>query len=122
MLGLPIIGAVADSIKGLIGLADQYIEDKDKKNEFLFKAFEVKAQIDAQLIGLKTIPWVDALVKIMYAVQSLWRPFVGGLMTAFGAYAHYSGIPMEASLHAIFDGAFPAWGISRHIAKSKNGH
>ena len=68
------------------------------------------------------LPWVDALVKLIYAlghvVQMWFRPVVGGLMTAFGVYAHIKGIDLGNS-HAIFDAAFPAWGVSRHMEKGR---
>lgn len=103
----------------LIKLGSEYIVDKDKLIEFQFKAMELKQEQAVTLLATKTNPFVDALVKLMYAFQIFWRPLVGMLMTGFGAYAHYKGIDMDVALHAIFDGAFPAWGVSRHVEKQK---
>lgn len=110
---------VVDVVDNLINLGDQYIVDQDKLIEFKFKAYELKTNAVTTLLGVKTNPFIDGLVKLMYAFQIFWRPFVGGLMTMFGAYCHYKGIEMDVALHAIFDGAFPAWGVSRHIEKQK---
>lgn len=111
---------VGNALTGIMGLADQYILDKDKLIEFRFRALELNIQAQETLLKTNTTPWVDAVVKLMYALNMFWRPFVGAAMTAFGAYCHYKGIEMDAALHAVFDGAFPAWGASRHMEKIKN--
>lgn len=103
----------------LIKLGSEYIVDKDKVIEFQFKAMELRQQQAVSLLATKTHPFVDALVKLMYAFQIFWRPMVATFMTGFGAYAHYKGIDMDVALHAIFDGAFPAWGASRHVHKNR---
>ena len=103
----------------VFGLAREFIVDKDKLIEFQHKAKELELQLATQLISTKTTPGVDATVKLLYALNSLWRPIVGAAMTLFGAYAHYKGIQMDTAAHLVFDGAFPAWGASRHIEKQK---
>jgi len=110
---------IGSAMKDIFGLADQLITDKDKLIEFKFKAMDLNLQAQSQLLKTQTIPWVDALVKVMYAANMFWRPLVGACMTAFGAYAHFRGIQIEPALHAVFDGAFPAWGVSRHVEKAK---
>lgn len=104
---------------GLIDIGKELITDKDKQIEYAFKTQEIMLEFSKVLIGTQTTPWVDATVKLLYALQTFWRPLVGAAMTAFGAYCHYKGVSMDAGLHAIFDGAFPAWGASRHIEKVK---
>ena len=106
-------------VDNLISLGSEFIVDKDKLIEFQFKALELKYQAADMLMQTKTVPWVDATVKIMFALNTFWRPMIGALMTAFGAYAHIKQIDIEPALHAIFDGAFPAWGVSRHTEKAK---
>lgn len=103
----------------LIQLGSEYIVDKDKLIEFQFKAMQLKQEQAVTILATKTNPFIDALVKLMYAFQIFWRPLVGMLMTGFGAYCHYKGIDMDVALHAVFDGAFPAWGVSRHVEKQK---
>ena len=110
---------LGDSIGGLINLADQYIVDKDKQIEFKFKALELKQAGQESLLNSATTPWVDATVKLLFAINTLWRPAVAAAMTAFGAYCHYKGIDIGDVGTVVFDGAFPAWGASRHVSKAK---
>ena len=114
MMPWNVVGSLAG---GLIDLADQLITDKDKLIEFKFKAAELQMKSMQALISTTTVPWVDATVKLLFALNSLWRPVIGGLMTLFGAYAHYKGLPIDPTAHLVFDGAFPAWGVSRHVEK-----
>ena len=60
----------------LIKLGSEYIVDKDKVIEFQFKAMELRQQQAVSLLATKTHPFVDALVKLMYAFQIFWRPMV----------------------------------------------
>jgi len=108
---------IGDTVDGLINLADQAITDKDKLIEYKFKAAELKMQGMQSLLSTTTTPKVDATVKIIFAINTLWRPLLGAVMTAFGAYAHFKGIPMDTAAQVVFDGAFPAWGLSRHVEK-----
>lgn len=56
---------------------------------------------------------------VVYVAIPLARPVGSFCMTAFGAYCHAKGISMDTAIHAVFDGAFPAWGLSRHVHKQK---
>lgn len=113
------IRSIVDGVKAITGLASEYIEDPDKKIEFEYKAKELETGLLETVLNTTTVPWVDALVKILVTLNSLWRPMVGAMMTAFGAYAHLKGIDMDPAAHVIFDGAFPAWGASRHMNKKQ---
>ena len=110
-------------IDGFFGLAEEWIEDPDKKNEFNFKVKELEFKLRESLLTTKTTPKTDAFVKLLIAFRDiilpLLRPLGAFCMTLFGAYCHYKGIPMDGAMHAIFDGAFPAWGASRHVHKQK---
>ena len=106
-------------LPSLISLGSELIEDKDKKNEFAHKIMEMEADLQKELLKTKTMPKVDAFVKLVLCIKPLIRPIGGALMTAFGMYAHWKGIPIDTALHAIFDGALPAWGVSRHVEKQK---
>lgn len=106
-------------IPQLFKLGDKLIVDQDKKIEYAFKMQELTFKAMETMLSTSTVPWVDALVKILYALKTLFRPILGALMTAFGAYAHVKGIEISPTMHAVFDGAFPAWGISRHVSKNK---
>ncbi|PUB87065.1 MAG: hypothetical protein DBP02_02135 [gamma proteobacterium symbiont of Ctena orbiculata] len=106
-------------INGLIGLGSEWITDKDKQIEFAYKMRELNFKIAESLLRTQTVPWVDATVKIIYALVALMRPIGTALMTAFGLYAHYKQIQIDPAVHAAIDGAFPAWGVSRHMNKKK---
>lgn len=107
----------------LFDLISEAIPDPDKRRELEAKITQARIQVDQLIMQTTTIPWVDALVKIMYALErfivTLWRPIGAAAMTAFGMYAHYKGIDIGEANHLILDGAFPAWGASRHMEKTK---
>lgn len=113
-MAFPIVAAIS----AIARIGDKFIEDKDKRTEFAYKAQELAFKSMEVMLTTKTVPWVDATVKILYALKAFFRPVVGGLMTAFGAWAHVKGMDLGA-LHAVFDGAFPAWGVSRAVEKVK---
>lgn len=104
-------------LPGLMELGKEFIIDKDKQIEFAYKTQELAFKSMEAMLSAKTNPWVDGFVKIMYAMQVMWRPLVGGCMTLFGAYCHFKGIDIGETSQIIFDGAFPAWGVSRHVEK-----
>lgn len=105
--------------ENLIKLASEAIPDKDKQVEFNFRVIEMQQQFMTLVLQTQTVPWVDALVKILAALNMFTRPIGSALMTAFGAWAHYKQVPMDLGIHAVFDGAFPAWGVSRHMDKNQ---
>lgn len=103
----------------LFGLAGEYIEDKDKRNEFNMQIAKSRDQFNIAVLTMKTHPKVDALVKLLYAINSLWRPLGGAVMTGFAIYASIKGIELDSTVNTVLIGAFPAWGASRHISKMK---
>ena len=113
------VSAVANFGSSLVSLGSEFIEDKDKRNEFNFKTKELESNLSIALLSNTTTPRVDALVKLILVTKQFIRPLCGAMMTAFGAYCHYKGISMDAAMQAIFDGALPAWGVSRHVNESK---
>jgi len=111
--------SILSIIPSLINLGSELIEDKDKRNEYAFKLAELGLDIEKANLTQKTTPKVDAFVKLIYAIKPLIRPIGGALMTAFGAYCHFKQIPIDPIMHGIFDGALPAYGVSRHTEKAK---
>jgi len=112
------MGAIAIGIINAVStLGSKFIADKDKQTEFAFMTQELAFKTMETLLTAKTYPWVDGLVKLLYTLQIFIRPAIGGAMTVFGAYMHYKGTPMDGVAQTIFDGAFPAWGVSRHVEK-----
>lgn len=112
--------AAIDAVRELAG---EYIEDKDKKNELMYKVQELEFKLRETLLNTVTTPWVDGFVKILIAFRDIilpmLRPVGSFCMTAFGLYCHYKGIDIDGATHAMIDGAFPAWGVSRHANKQK---
>lgn len=111
---------VADAVKSLVDLGSEYIVDKDKLIEFQYKASKLQAGITNKLLETSTVPWVDATIKILVALNTFSRPVGGALMTAFAAYCVINNIDIDPAMQTVFAGAFPAWGVSRHIQKGKN--
>ena len=110
-------------IPSLFKIGDKMIVDKDKKMEFAFKVQEMTFKFMEVMLNVKTIAWVDALVKLSYAMENiikgLFRPIGAALMTGFAIYAEVKGIELSATVEAILVGAFPAWGVDRHLDKKK---
>lgn len=99
----------------LVGLGREFITDKDKLLELEYKALELSQSLKMSALSQQTVPWVDASVKLLVFA----RPLGAAAMTAFGAFAHWKGIDLGSEvLHGMFDGAFPAWGASRHANKN----
>lgn len=117
------IGLFTSLLPSLFKLGDKMIVDEDKKAEFAFKVQEMAFKQMEVLINAKTYPWIDGLVKMAYAseqiVKGLFRPIASGLMLAFAMYCEVSAIELSDGVQAILYGAFPAWGVSRHVDKQK---
>jgi hypothetical protein len=105
--------------KGLLNLGSEFIEDKDKRNEFNMRVKESENEFNTVLIQTKTTPIVDAIVKLLYAFIPFFRPVGSFLMTAFGIYAHWKGLEIDVMNHGLLDSAFPLWMGSRHVEKNK---
>jgi hypothetical protein len=110
-------------LPGLFKIGDKLIADEDKKMEYAFKVQEMAFKQMEILINAKTYPWIDGLVKLSYAAESiikgLFRPIVSAGMFVFAMYAEVHGIQLSEGVQAILYGAFPAWGASRHVSKNK---
>lgn len=106
---------ITSIVESAIKLGSELIEDKDQKNELALKTME-------KLLDSKTYRWIDGLTKLAYAseqiTKGLFRPIGSFCLTLFGMYCHVKGIDLGAS-HIAFDGAFIAWGASRHSEKAK---
>lgn len=119
MVGLPYESAITS----ITGLVSEWIEDPDKKIEFEFKMRELNFRVAESLLKTQTVPWVDATVKIMYALLAFIRP-IGAL------YLSYRGIEavdlerlgnsdIANYVNAGLGMSFPGWMLSRHKNKNK---
>lgn len=122
-MNLPVVDAVLGVFGKLFGVVDQLVEDKDKKNEIILKMAELQNQLSVQLVQTQTVPWVDATVKILFAVRDivipLFRPLISAAMAVYIVYAETNGITMSPMVEALFASAFPGWMASRHVTKKK---
>lgn len=115
--------AIVGLIPGLFKLGSELIEDPDKKTEFAFKTQELYNNLAMKLLDTKTYPWVDALVKLAYAsesiVKGLIRPIGSFALAGFAGYCELNSIPLSDTAQALLYGAPVGWGVSRHVEKSK---
>lgn len=113
-----ILGSV---LGGIFNIGDKLIEDKDKKNEFAFKALELTNVLAVKLLDTPTYKWVDALVKLSYAseqlVKGLLRPIGSLALAGYAAYCDTHGIQLSETVQVLLYGAPVGWGVSRHAEK-----
>ncbi len=105
-------------IPRLFKIGDKLIVDKDKKMEYAFKVQEMTFNLMEKIITMKTIPWVDAFVKILMTFVTLARPLGSFALTLIGLYSHYKQLPIPETVNYALDGAFPAWMGLRERDKS----
>jgi hypothetical protein len=111
------------AIESVSSLVSEFVEDPDKKNQIMYQISELDHKLTTTLLTSKTTPKTDALVKLMIAVKDvlipMLRPLGAAAMTGFGMYCHLKGIDIDGASQIMLDGAFPAWGVSRHSHKAK---
>lgn len=111
---------VDDVLASLFNLGKSYIDDKTKQMEYAEKVAELGIQLQTTIIQDKTSPFVDGIVKLMYAskdvILPLFRPIGSALLSAFAAYCAYKKIDL-GGLGVIMGSAFPGWMGSRAIEK-----
>lgn len=111
-------------IDNISSLAGEFIEDKDKRNELIFKVKELEFSLRETLLKTKTSPFVDGFVKLLIAFRDIILP----MMRPLGAfYLSYMGVDIAqgelaaggdvSALSGGLAAAFPAWGASRHAHK-----
>lgn len=104
-------------INELLGIAKEAVVDKDKLNEINLKIMELTHSFQMAMISSQTVPWVDALVKFMYAMVALAAPLGSFAITCAGLWFHYKGVAIDPMTHAAIDGTFPGWRALRHVEK-----
>jgi hypothetical protein len=119
-----VVEPVAGVLNNIIGVVDQYVEDKDLKAKLIVEMRKIEMDGMTTLLKTTTTPWVDGVVKLMYASVSLVRP-----LTSVGLFLY--GLMYPESLSKLYEidqtlgtvagaavfGSAPAWGISRHMQK-----
>ena len=114
------ISTLLNAVKSGFGLLDQVVEDKDLKNKLIAQQLESNNALIGKLIETSTIPWIDGLVKLMYASVVLFRPIGSFLLTCAGVYMHVKGIHLDVPyVHEAMDAAFPTWFGAREVHKQR---
>ena len=120
-MNIPLIDAGLELGNGIVGVVDQWVEDKDL-------AAKLKAGLAEKHTEFLTVLYTSAqtpgYVKFLYALRDvivpLVRPMVSGSALGFIAYAQYKGFELPIWIDAIFASLFPAWGASRWHEKIKD--
>jgi hypothetical protein len=120
---IPVIGGFLDTV---INLISKNVQDKDLAAKLTAETTKEMLGFATVLIQQQTLPWVDATVKLAYAMRdvgiSLVRPVGSVLMACFAAYMMYKQVPIPSWAEPVlvaFGVAPGAWGLSRHIEKTK---
>lgn len=125
---IPLIGSFFSKTMDVV---KEVVPDKDKQAEIALKLSENQLQFQQMLIQQSTVPWVDAIVKLLYALSDLikqhWRPVLSGFAFVWGLFnpellkqLQELGTAGELGVGAIF-GSLPGWMWSRHTEKKRNG-
>lgn len=109
---IPIIGE-------LLGLAAEAVEDKDKRNALQAKIMELQSTVTLAIVQSQTVPWVDALVKLLYALVALATPLGSLAMMGFNLYCKIKGVPLDVATEGATLGLFPAWATYRRLEKQR---
>lgn len=113
-MSLPIIAGIA---KMGLGIIDQLVVDKDKKAELAFQWNVKLLEFAEKLINAQTIPWVDAIVKLMIAAVALARPIGSLYLTIVGVDMLQTGDDGMAA--TALTAAFPTWMGAREVDKKR---
>ncbi|MCK5601901.1 hypothetical protein KAR91_08535 [Candidatus Pacearchaeota archaeon] len=115
------MGAVDINLDALfdntLGIVSKLIPDKDKAAELKFKIEELRTKVTLVIINQQTVPWVDALVKFIYAFKPFLRPVGSFVLAGFAMYAETHDIVLDEWVERMLYGAPFAWGYSRHTEK-----
>ena len=121
MISTGALNAVTSVAKGLIGLADQAITDKDKRIEFQYKVLDRTYQFYEKILATPTNPKLDAIIKFFLvfgtAFKGILRPVGAFLLTAGVLYLRSEGIEIPEYIEIAMASAFPGWMASRHKEK-----
>ena len=119
MIQLPLISAITTLGGSMLKIVDQFVVDKDLKQKLAIRQLELTYGLIEKIVNTTTVPWVDALVKVLMSFVVLARPLGTFALTVFGLYAYYKGIEIDPTVHATVTAAFPAWGAVREVGKSR---
>lgn len=116
------LALLAGVLPAIFKLGDKLILDQDKKAEYAFKVQEMSFSLISSIVTMKTIPWVDAFVKILAITVTLARPIGSLYLTIKGidmAVAENAAGQEISMLSGSLAAAFPTWGGLREVNKSR---
>lgn len=112
---------VLSTIPKILSTIDKSVQDKDLAAQLQQRTVEATLQLMEKAVQTETVPWVDALAKLIVvtvtAFKGLMRPLLGAAMTGAAIYMQVKGIQAPDWLDAVLAAAFPAWMASRHAEK-----
>ena len=83
-----LFGGGGSTVNKALDLASEHIEDKDKLNALYVQAMQQANQVEIARLQASTIPWVDALHKMM-------RPLMWCSVIGFYVYSKVKGIDVS---------------------------
>lgn len=117
MIQVPLISAITTLGGSALKIIDQFVEDKDLKQKLAIRQLELTYGLIEKIINTATVPWVDALVKVLMSLVVLARPIGTFLLTSVALYFYWKGVEVDPTVNAMLAGAFPAWGAAREVGK-----
>lgn len=112
------ITALLSVVPALTKLGSKFVLDKDRAAEYAFKTQEMVFALLEKIVTMQTIPWVDAFVKILFALLALARPIGTFYLTIKGvdmAVANGEVGLVDGGLMSMF----PTWMGAREVDKSR---
>ena len=122
MIQTGLITAVSGVLDSGLKIVDQLVQDKDKVAEYAFETQKLKLQFIEKLVLMNTLPWVDAMVKVMFALLALARPIGSLYLTIIGVDMAQAEIEAGDAISTVSGGlsaAFPAWMGAREVHKRR---
>lgn len=111
------LSIIAGLAKSGLGIIDQLVEDKDKKAEMALQWNMALLGFAEKLINTQTIPWVDAMMKVILALVTLGRPIGSFILTLLGIDMIQAGD--EGVVGTALTAAFPTWMGAREVDKKR---
>lgn len=112
------INIITSLLPSLFKLGDKLIVDKDKKMEYAFKVQEMTFKMLESIVQMKTVPWVDAVVKLLFALMALARPIGTFYLSLKGIDIALDNKEIDMMSGGLM-GMFPTWMAAREVDKKR---
>ena len=119
MIQLPVISAITTLGGSVLGIIDKFVLDKDLKQKLAIRQLELMYGLIEKIINTTTIPWVDALVKLLMALVVLARPIGSFIISLWGLGMIGEIGEASETVQNVAISAFPAWGAAREVHKKR---